>query len=526
MNFQRLHQQRYHRPVKTQTPESKHWKGFKNPVFIKQHGQVTSVQFSPSPPHYYVVTASSRVQLYAPRTHKLLKDIGRFSDVARSGNIRHDGKLVVAGDDSGLIQIFDLQSRAILRKMEEHKQPVHITKFSPSGTQILSCSDDTTVKLWDIASGKPTVTFYDHSDYVRAGNFMPSDPNLILTGSYDSTVCLLDSRTGKAEMTLGSSAAGIAGVEDALPFPSGTLALSASGPIMRVWDLVSGGKCVKALSGHQKTITCLSFDGKANRVLTGGLDHLVKVYDVSSYKVVHTMRYSAPILCLAISPDDTHIAAGMSDGTFSIRCRPVKSSEPGSSLPELGELRSSNYEFFLDEIDALEELAPQPKGPPQLKDPHEFTLKMRRRGPRLALHDKLLKEYRYSEALDVVVQPTVRGELTFSLIMELIRRDGLRSALSGRDDVTLEPILRVVTKYIFDPTFGSVACGVAMMIIELYSGVLGQSPIIDSLLVRLLGMVGKELSFQRELRSVQGMVDMLMASSMLQNDEQSKLITK
>jgi hypothetical protein len=28
---------------------------------------------------------------------------------------------------------------------------------------------------------------------------------------------------------------------------------------------------------------------------------MVKVYDISNYNVVHTMRYSAPIICLALS---------------------------------------------------------------------------------------------------------------------------------------------------------------------------------------------------------------------------------
>lgn len=55
------------------------------------------------------------------------------------------------------------------------------------------------------------------------------------------------------------------------------------------------------MSNHQKTITALAVNSSANRLLTGSLDHMVKVYDVENYKVVHTMRYPAPILCLAIS---------------------------------------------------------------------------------------------------------------------------------------------------------------------------------------------------------------------------------
>jgi U3 small nucleolar RNA-associated protein 15 len=90
-------------------------------------------------------------------------------------------------------------------------------------------------------------------------------------------------------------------VEQVLMFPSGTVALSAAGPILRTWDLVAGGRCIRALSNHQKTITSLAFDANAGRLLTGGLDHMVKVYDVSMYQVVHTMRYPAAILCLGVS---------------------------------------------------------------------------------------------------------------------------------------------------------------------------------------------------------------------------------
>jgi U3 small nucleolar RNA-associated protein 15 len=54
---------------------------------------------------------------------------------------------------------------------------------------------------------------------------------------------------------------------------------------------------------------------------------------------------------------------------------------------------------------------------------------------------------------------------TFALIQELIHRDGLRSAFSGRDDVLLEPILRLLLKHVTDPRFGEMVCDVAGIII-------------------------------------------------------------
>lgn len=54
---------------------------------------------------------------------------------------------------------------------------------------------------------------------------------------------------------------------------------------------------------------------------------------------------------------------------------------------------------------------------------------------------------------------------TFAVIQELIHHDGLRIALSGRDDVLLEPVLRLLVKHVTDPRFGELVCDVATIVI-------------------------------------------------------------
>ncbi|KZT12456.1 WD40 repeat-like protein [Laetiporus sulphureus 93-53] len=503
--------------------ESRYWRQFKNPVFIKEYAPVTSVHFSPSKPHRYAVTAATRVQIYAPRTQKVTKTIARFKDVARSGCIRGDGKLVVAGDDSGLIQVFDINSRAILRTLDSHKQPVHVTKFSPlNHTQVLSCSDDTTVKLWDVPSQEAICTFTEHTDYVRTGQVHASNPHLILTGSYDASMRLFDSRTGDCEMVMGGPSGegggrNAAPVEQVLMFPSGTVALSSAGPILRVWDLVAGGRCTRALSNHQKTVTAMTFDSNASRLLTGGLDQMVKVYDVSTYKVVHTMRYPAPILCLAISPDETHIAAGMTDGTLSVRRRQPKVSETASNdLLSNAALKAGAFESLLGgTLPSIGQGRVQDKTKSKpVGDVDEFKVESRRK-KRLRDYDKMLKNFKYTAALDAVLDKQVPPTTTFSVIQELIHRDGLRTALAGRDDVMLEPVLRLLLKHITDPRFGEMVCDVASLVIDMYTPILGQSPLIDILFARLRKKVTAELRFQRELVKTKGALDMLLSSAAL-----------
>ncbi|CAE6465408.1 unnamed protein product [Rhizoctonia solani] len=507
------------RPSKKRTPESRYWRRFKYPTVIKDNAPVTSVHFAPTAPHRCAVTSGTHVQILAPKTHKVTKNISRFKGTARSANIRKDGKLIVAGDDTGLIQIFDINSRAILRTLNEHKQPVHVTKFSPQdSTQLVSCSDDTTVKLWDIPSETAIHTFASHTDYVRAGQVSPSNPALILTGSYDATVRLFDTRTGTCTMTMGADLARVGPVEDVLMFPSGSLAVAATGNILRAWDLVAGGRCVRALSNHQKSITSLAFDGTASRLLTGGLDQLVKVYDVTTYRVVHTMRYPAPVLSLAVSPDDTHIAAGMVDGSLSVRRRQPKPSEAAASAPRTSE--SGVYDFFMGGGSfALGGSNSRPKARKGKQTStigilDEFRVEKRRQ-KRLREYDRLLKNFKYAAALDAILRKNVPPTTAFSLISELMHRDGLRTALGGRDDVSLEPVLRLLIKHISDPRFGNMCCDVAGIVIDMYTSILGRSPLIDTLFVRLRRKLEQELKFQRELRLLGGALDMILASAAL-----------
>ncbi|KAF8974522.1 WD40 repeat-like protein [Flammula alnicola] len=517
MDYQAVVVKTHRRPPSSKhSAESRYWRQFKHPVFVKEYAPITSVHFSPSRPHRYAVTAATRVQIYAPRTQKLTKTISRFKDVARSGCIREDGKLVVAGDDSGLIQVFDINSRAILRTLDSHKQPVHVTKFSSlSPTHILSCSDDTSVKFWDVPSQTAITTFTDHTDYVRSGQVSTSSPHLILTGSYDSTVRLFDTRSGRCEMLMtgggGSALSGNAPVEQVLMFPSGTVALSAAGPILRVWDIVAGGRCTRALSNHQKTVTALAFNASGNRLLTASLDQMVKVYDVSTYKVVHTMRYPAPVLCLAVSPDDTHILGGMSDGTLSIRRRNPKANEivQQDQLP-------LDVPAILSDINVGHGTLPQKRQSKTLGDMGELRL-LTQTSKKLKEYDKFLKNFKYSAALNSVLKKNVPPTVTFSLIQELIHRDGLRIALAGRDDVLLEPILRLLLKYVADPRFGELVADITCIVLDMYTPVIGQAPLIDALFLRLRKKVAAEIRFQEEVIKAKGALTMILSSRILES---------
>ncbi|KAF9285600.1 snoRNA-binding rRNA-processing protein [Mortierella antarctica] len=443
-DFKSLTVKKYPRLPGRKTSESRYWRKFKSPIVVKEFAAVSSIHFSESKPHDFAVTASTRVQIYSSKTHQVKKTISRFKDVAYSGTIRGDGRLVVAGDATGLIQLFDIGSRAILRTFRDHRHPVHVAKFSSDKTQIMSASDDKTVRIWDMPSETPVTIFTGHDDYIRAGMVSHDNPHLVLSGSYDQTVKLWDMRTQGCVMTMNHGAP----VECVDMFPDGGVVVAAGGPSLKVFDILAGGRPMHSLSNHQKTVTSMCFDNSYSRLLTGSLDHHVKVYNVQDYSVVHSVKYPAPIMSVAISK--------AADG--------------------------------------------------------DFTLESQKKR-RLREYDRYLKSFQYGNALDACLRTNQPHVVTVSLIQELIHRDGLRQALSGRDDISLEPLAQFLVKNINNPRYTAILTDVTSVMIDMYTPVLGQSPLIDELFVRLRTKVKQELAFQKQLLSVIGSMEMLFAKS-------------
>lgn len=168
--------------------------------------------------------------------------ISRFKDNAYSGCYRSDGKLIVAGSQDGIVQVFDAGSRTVLRQFKGHKRPCHVTRFSPDRLHVLSGGDDVTVRWWDMASGAQLLRLDGHTDYVRAASVSPVNSETWATAGYDHMLKLWDVRS-KANCTM-TVDHGFP-IEDLAFFSSGSLLVTAGGNELCIWDLVGGGRLLK-----------------------------------------------------------------------------------------------------------------------------------------------------------------------------------------------------------------------------------------------------------------------------------------
>ncbi|KAF8543605.1 WD40-repeat-containing domain protein [Trichophaea hybrida] len=507
------------------TPEQRYWRSFASPLLIHEYTNITSIHFSPHTPHDFAVTSSSLIKIFSSKTRAVSKTISRFKDTAYAGQIRRDGKVMAAADAGGTVQIFDLASRAVLRTWaEEHKAAVQALRWNPRElTGLVTGGDDTTLRVWDLPARESVVTFSGHDDYVRSVAYLPvggaagSTGGLVVSGSYDTTARIWDPRVGgRASMTFRHDTA----VEDVLAMPGGTTLLVATGNMVRVWDVVAA-KEIAVLSNHQKTVTSLAqTTGDKRRVLTGALDGHVKIYDTASWSVVHGVKYPAPVLSLAVSPDKKHLAVGMVGGLLSIRTRRsggerdvVKEKERAMDLIMKGldpravdkakKGRSGNKARRLKGLDYKGEdeehvIDANPKKPKKER-PFEVDL---RKG-------------RYSQALDRVLGPTGRGEpkMILTVIKELVYRNAVKKALANRDEEGLRPVIEWCIRCTGDPRMVGVVEEIVETVLDLYSHALGQSAEFDKLVQRLTTRISHEVENARQATRAVGMLNMLIAGN-------------
>lgn len=83
----------------------------------------------------------------------------------------------------------------------KHSGGVQACAFLPGGSRVVSASDDNTLKLWDVETGKTIRTFSGHTDNVTSCAALP-DGRRLVSVSWDNTLKLWDIETGQCLKTL------------------------------------------------------------------------------------------------------------------------------------------------------------------------------------------------------------------------------------------------------------------------------------------------------------------------------------
>jgi eukaryotic-like serine/threonine-protein kinase len=222
------------------------------------------------------------------------------------------GRSVATGSDDGTARLWDPVSGASLCAPLQHAGPILDVTFAHDGKTLATASEDQTARLWNAASGLPRGDAMRHRGPVTSLEFTP-DGTTLVTGSTDGTVRAWDGSTGEPRgepLTHGKP------VKSVTVAPDGkTLATADDQGAVSLWDLTTN-RLKAVVDSSAGMIRVLAFSPDSATLACGGEDRLLRIIDASSGKVQTVSNgasHGGPIMALAFSPDGTRIATGSYD---------------------------------------------------------------------------------------------------------------------------------------------------------------------------------------------------------------------
>jgi mono/diheme cytochrome c family protein len=220
-----------------------------------------------------------------------------------------DGKTFVSCGEDQTLRLWDVATGKEAQRFAGHNDEVTDAVFTPDGRHLVSAGRDRSVRLWDAATGKEECRFTGHTDVVRCVAVSP-DGKQILSGGADRTVRLWDLASGN-EL---SSLPGHTGTVTAVAFsPDGKLALSAGQDrTLRLWD-VEGRRSRGLWEGHTGEVYSVAFSANGTRAVSGGNDKTVRLWDVTTGKQRKALTgHANAVVRVAFSPDGCRVFSGSS----------------------------------------------------------------------------------------------------------------------------------------------------------------------------------------------------------------------
>ena len=252
----------------------------------------------------------------------------------------HDGKKDTALTSENDIQVADVASGKVLQQLRGHKKWVSSMVFSADDKLLASVSEDNTVRLWEVATGRQICQIA--VEYTRDSPIsiaISPDAQTLATGGNDSSLRLWEVASGKEiRQLLGGHVPQERNRVWCVSYsPDGkTLASAGDDKIVRLWEVATGREIhqlpVPVNEGRTHSLA-FSPDGKI--LVSAGDDKLVQMWEVLTGKRIAQLDgQQGKMLSVAFSPDGKMLASAGMD-TTALVWRLVEAYGSGSSEPKL-----------------------------------------------------------------------------------------------------------------------------------------------------------------------------------------------
>jgi WD40 repeat protein len=191
--------------------------------------------------------------------------------------------------------------------------------FSPQGDTLAAAGDDGVIRVWDVASRELVKNLVGHKDFVSCIAFSPdgrwfaSGTGGLFSGNRPMELKLWDAKTWEFIGDLPGHSFWITSV--AFSPDSQTLASASGDKSVRLWDVASR-TLLAELRGHAEMVTCVAYSPDGRTIATASLDRTVRLWDAATARELSTLNgHTSGIWSVAFSPDGKTLASAGDDWT-------------------------------------------------------------------------------------------------------------------------------------------------------------------------------------------------------------------
>lgn len=287
------------------------------PMFGCRPAACLSAAFSPDGRFLASGWANQMVRIHEVATGQELRVLSGHSASVRSVAFSTDSRLLVTSSEDRTARIWEFSSGRIRHILSGHPEALRSAAIDAEGRYVATGCDDGGVRLWDVRTGKLFRELTGTSAQPITGvAFDPVDPNQLASCSQNGRVCLWDVRSGQllnADFSDPSRklalAFNVSGTMLAVATPTAVVTLTNPGwhrTQRDVLDRLSGGLCFRSTDV---------------RVMAGSLNDVLDVSVRPNAPAAHESqvswsKHSAPVNCVAVSPDGRLLASGSDDQTL------------------------------------------------------------------------------------------------------------------------------------------------------------------------------------------------------------------
>ena len=291
-------------------------------IFRENHRAITdhykevgAVAFSPVGGIVASGSGDGTINLWQGGSGVLLKRLLGHNLGISGLDFTRDGRSLASAGTDGSVRIWNVATGAqqsILYVSAE--QAASAVAFSPDGARVVAGTGfgDSTLGIWDTSRLDPIRTFHGHTAPITDVVYGIIGEQVV-SASEDGSVRVWNTSTGAMEFKLDQKSTPYLAL--ALSGDGTTLAAGNADGIIKLWAMPSGDPLAE-FHAHDDRINALSLSRDGLLLISGSSDRTVRLWDVADRSELH--RYTAhPFaqLAVAINSDSGWVASGASDAT-------------------------------------------------------------------------------------------------------------------------------------------------------------------------------------------------------------------